>query len=177
MGKIEETHTWVAAFLANRTQRVVVNCEFSTEASVSSGVPQWSVLGPLLFLCYINVLRDCVKSQVRLSADDSLLYRPIRNMNDIILLQQDLLALEKWAEKWMMYFNPTNSYVMRFARSRSPLITACTLCNYVLEEHHTNPYFAVLLSDDAKCSSHIYAVKPTLHLDFVAATYSTVPGN
>ena len=88
-------------------------------------------------------------------------------------------ALEKWEEKWMMYFNPTKSYVMRFARSRSPIITTYTLCNHVLEEHHTSLYLGVLLSDDGKWS-HIYrsyAVKPTLHLVFVAATYLTVPGN
>ena len=57
----------------------------------------------------------------------------------------------------MMYFNPTKYYVMRFARSKSPIITAYILCNPVLEEHHTNPYLGVLLSDNAKWSAHISA--------------------
>ena len=79
-------------------------------------------------------------------------------MNDALLLQQDLLAIEKWAEKWMMNFKPTKCYVIRFSRSRSPIITAYTLCNHVLEEHHTNPYMGVLLIDNAKWSANISAI-------------------
>ena len=79
-------------------------------------------------------------------------------MNDALLLQQDLLAIEKWAKKWMMKFNPTKCYVMRFSRSRSPIITAYTPCNHVLEEHHTNLYMGVLLIDNVKCSAHISAI-------------------
>ena len=70
MGITGSVQKWISAFLTNRTQKVVVNGEFSSEAPVTSGVPQGSLLGPLLFLCYINDLPDCIKSQVRLFADD-----------------------------------------------------------------------------------------------------------
>ena len=74
MGITGDIHTWIRSFLSGRSQRVVVNGEYSDSATVDSGVPQGTVLGPILFLCYINDMPSCVKSQVRLIADDSLLY-------------------------------------------------------------------------------------------------------
>ena len=76
------THAWISSFLTQREQRVVVDGEASSSCTVDSGVPQGTVLGPLLFLCHINDLPKCVTSQVRLFADDCLLYRPIRNIDD-----------------------------------------------------------------------------------------------
>ena len=65
---------WVEGFLTNQTQRVLVEDEFSKSVKELSGVLQGTVLGPLMFLCFINDLPSCVKSQVRLFADDCLLY-------------------------------------------------------------------------------------------------------
>ena len=70
--------------------RVVIDGQLSSEASVDSGVRQGTVLGPLLFLCYINDLPSAVRSQVRLFADDCFLYREIHSRQDHIILQQDL---------------------------------------------------------------------------------------
>ena len=69
---------WITNFLNNRKQRVVVDGSFSNYADVESGVPQGTVLGPLLFLPHINDLPSCVNSKVRLFADDCLLYREIK---------------------------------------------------------------------------------------------------
>ena len=85
--------------------RVVVEGEFSDSVTVDSGVPQGTVLGPLLFLCHINNLPDCINSQVRLFADNCLLYKTIRTQNDHLTLQKDLEALEKWACDWGMRFD------------------------------------------------------------------------
>ena len=74
-------------FLTNRTMQVVVDGESSVQAIVDSGVPQGTVLGPLLFLCHINDLPDQVESPVRLFTDDCLLYRCIRYVWDHTLLQ------------------------------------------------------------------------------------------
>ena len=158
MGITGNIQQWIHAFLSNRTQKVVVNGEFSTSAPVTSGVPQGTVLGPLLFLCYINDLPNCVCSQVRLFADDCLLYRSVKTVSDAAILQTDLTALEHWASKWKMHFNPIKCYVMRYSRVKTPIGTPYTLCNHVLEVHTTNPYLGVLLSDDGKWGPHINAI-------------------
>ena len=89
---------WRNKFLTGRTiMKVALDGKMSREIPVDSGVPQDTVLGPLLFLCHINDFPTSVKSQVRLFADNCLLYRKIQTFNDHILLQKDLTQLGKWA--------------------------------------------------------------------------------
>ena len=102
------TLKWLSSFLKDRTMKVVVEGEESKSVKVESGVPQGTVLGPLMFLCHINDLPDSVQSQVRLFADDCLLYRPIKSSKDHELFQNDLRELEKWASRWGMRFNAKN---------------------------------------------------------------------
>ena len=78
----ENILAWVKSFLSNRSQQVLVEGEMKSKAPVTSGVPQGSVLGPLLFLVYINDMPARVKSTSRLFADDSLLYRKIKSPAD-----------------------------------------------------------------------------------------------
>ena len=94
-----QTWSWIAAFLRNRTQCVVVDSETSSSTRVESGVPQGTVLGPLLFQLYINDLPDNVTSQVRLFADDCLLYRSVGTIQDQLNLQHDLTSLHEWSLK------------------------------------------------------------------------------
>src|SRR6218665_2241187 len=81
---------WIRNFLMNRKMRVVINGEETNWAPVLSGVPQGSVLGPLLFLIYVNELPDIIESSVRMFADDTKLWRKIQNEEDEQILQQDL---------------------------------------------------------------------------------------
>ena len=99
------TLSWIGAFLSNRTQTTVVNGVHSSYVEVTSGVPQGSVLGSILFLLYLNDINNAIKSQIKLFADDSVLYRNIRNQNDQVILQNDLDAISSWAEKWLMELN------------------------------------------------------------------------
>ena len=84
------TLRWISSFLADRTQAVVVNGEHSSHIGVESGVPQGSVLGPALFLYYINDIPEGTKSTVRLFSDDTLLYLAVTSQNDSQIIQQDL---------------------------------------------------------------------------------------
>ncbi|KAK3870886.1 hypothetical protein Pcinc_023912 [Petrolisthes cinctipes] len=85
---------WIRTFLTTRKQRVVLDGSQSPSVPVTSGVPQGTVLGPLLFLSYINDPPLSLSSTTRLFADDSLVYRPIKDRNDCLRLQDDLTALE-----------------------------------------------------------------------------------
>ena len=96
---------WIEQWLTDRRQRVVVDGEVSNWKSVLSGVPQGSVLGPILFLIYINDLDDNITSNVLKFADDTKLFRKVNTDGDKQHLQNDLDRLVKWSEKWQMLFN------------------------------------------------------------------------
>ena len=97
--------TWIKSFVSSRVQQVVVDGQQSNLTAVTSGVPQGTVLAPLLFLCFINDLPNGIKSKIKLYADDVLLYNTIHSQEDCHNLQQDLNLLEEWATKWKMSFN------------------------------------------------------------------------
>ena len=96
---------WIEQWLTDRRQRVVVDGEVSNWKSVLSGVPQGSVLGPILFLIYINDLDNSITSNVLKFADDTKLFRKVNTDGDKQHLQNDLDRLVKWSEKWQMLFN------------------------------------------------------------------------
>jgi len=113
---------WIKAFLDQRTQAVVVDGTMSDYAPVSSGVPQGSVLGPVLFLLFVNDIGDNVTSRIRLFADDCVTYRIIESHADVCTLQNDLNTLSAWAEKWQMSFNVKKCVMMRITNARSNII-------------------------------------------------------
>ena len=143
-------------FLTNKTQKVVVDGSSSESARVRSGVPQVTVLGPLLFLTYINDLPSTVSSQVRLFADDCLLYRPIKCRADQEQLQRDLSALQDWADRWGMCFNPSKCSVLRVCRSKSKNREfEYTLKGETLMNVSSTPYLGVCLSKTLQWEAHI----------------------
>ena len=94
-------------YLNNRKQRVVLNGFLAAYSTIKSGVPQSSILGPLLFLIYINDLERNIKSNVKYFADDTMLYSivndPVTSAND---LNHDLKVINQWAYIWKVEFNP-----------------------------------------------------------------------
>ena len=95
-------------YLSNRFQRVVLNGQESGWKKINAGVPQGSVLGPLLFLVYINDLTDNISSNIKLFADDSSLFTRVRNNANATFerLTNDLATITNWASQWKMKFNP-----------------------------------------------------------------------
>ena len=138
-----------------RKQQVIVEGESSKPCFVDSGVPQGSVLGPLFFLCHINDLPQRVTSKVRLFADDCLLHRPMYSPRDQLLLQQDLAALDTWAEDWGMRLNVSKCYLMSIHRSKHPYSSHYKLDNHILEQAEENPYLGVIIHKSLKWASHI----------------------
>ncbi len=150
-------HNWISAFLKQRDQRVVVDGKSSKWIHVDSGVPQGTVLGPLLFLLFINDIPKCVSKEttMRLFADDCIVYRTIKTMQDQINLQKDLDALKKWADTWGMRFNASKCQVMRISRSRTPYERYYKLCNEILDQVDKTKYLGVTISDELSWSPHI----------------------
>jgi hypothetical protein len=109
---------WIKDFLLNRSQRVSVNGKLSQPSAVRSGIPQGSVLGPVLFVIFINDLPDDITSQVFLFADDTKLYRigeiPTNEEHDE--LQQDLDRLQNWSDDWLLKFHPEKCKRMLISR-------------------------------------------------------------
>ena len=138
--------TWIETFLTGRTQQVVVNGATSSSTIVTSGVPQGTVLGPLLVFLYINDLPDNLSTGVRLFADDCILYTPIRTQNDFSLLQNDLLKLQKWQDTWLMKFNPDKCYPMTLA-TRTPTSNMYTFCGQTLTSVNSHCYIGIHLSN------------------------------
>ena len=94
-------------YLLDRKQRIIINGESSEYFPIESGVPQGSVLGPLLFLIYINDLETDIKSNIRFFADDTMLFSIVFDpVTSAISLNNDLSSIQKWAHQWKMEFNP-----------------------------------------------------------------------
>jgi hypothetical protein len=109
------TLLWIRDFLSSRNQRVLVEGQSSQTAPVCSGVPQGSVLGPLMFLLFINDLPDYVKScNVRLFADDFVLYRRIHRASDMQSLLDDMDNLLQWEQDWQMEFHPSKCQLLNY---------------------------------------------------------------
>ena len=105
---------WFRNFLTNRQQRVTVRGSRSNWARVKSGVPQGTILGPILFLLYINDLPSEIQSPIKLFADDTKLYRKLVNrVTDTNILQSDLNNIETWSDIWQLKFNSEKCETMR----------------------------------------------------------------
>ena len=112
--------SWFQSYLNNRFQRVIINGIQSEWYSVSSGVPQGSIIGPTLFLMYINDICDCIKySEILLFADDCKIYKEIQNHGDCILLQDDINRINQWCKVWQMKMHRDKCFYMNFTLKRS----------------------------------------------------------
>ena len=150
------TYNWIESFLTSRKQSVRVMDQYSSKASVKSGVPQGSVLGPILFLVFINDLPSYIRSKIKLFADDTKIYRIIHSLNDADILQQDLNELVNWSEKWKMEFNASKCHVLHFSGKNKQYLYH--IKGTLLKASDTEKDLGVLISKDLKPSKHIKEV-------------------
>ena len=132
-----------------------ITTDLTSHIDMVSGVPQGTVLGPLLFLLHINDLPSVVSSKLRLFAEDCLIYRNIKNKEDQIALQKDLNLLENGGNTWGMHFNAAKCNIMRVSQTRDPKLFNYSLTGQVLEEVMDTKYLGVTLSNDLEWSKHI----------------------
>ena len=152
------TLQWIRAFLTDRRQRVVLNGAKSSWQPVISGVPQGTVLGPLLFLLYINDIVNNISSEIRLFADDCVLYRRIHCLDDCRALQSDIDTLLHWSRTWQMQFNNKKCYILPVTRKRSKIGYDYCLGEDRLSEVKSYPYLGITVSSDLRWKEHVMNV-------------------
>ena len=154
--------TWIYIVLIGRTQQVIVNGATASSTIVTSGVPQGTILGELVFLLYINDLPDNLSTSVRLFAYDCILYTPIRTQNDSSLLQNDLLKWQKWQDTWLMKFNPGKCYTITLA-TRTPTPNVYTICGQTLTSVDAHCYIGIHLSHTLNWTAQTKAARQKLN--------------
>jgi len=141
---------WISAWLTNRRQRVCLQGELSGWLDVTSGVPQGSVLGPVLFLIFINDLDSGIVNWILKFADDTKIYSCLREAKDCDMLQDDLDLLYAWSNEWQMQFNVDKCKVMHIGK-KNPFYSY-KMNGAKLEEVTVEKDLGVYISNDAKPS-------------------------
>ena len=144
---------WIEGFLTDRRQAVSLNDSKSKWLPVTSGIPQGSVLGPVLFIIYINDLPDVVSSNVKLFADDTKIFRAIQTAQDNLALQDDINRLVEWADTWKMPFNTTKCKVVHYGKGN--LKHKYQMADHELIQENEEKDLGVTFDQDLKFSKHI----------------------
>ena len=164
-------HQWIASWLSERFQKVVLDGQASGPVPVLPGVPQGSVLGPVLFLIFINDLPDNIRSSVRLFADDFVLYRNIKTLSDCQILQDDLNSLGQWETDWQMKFNVAKCHSMRVTRHllSNQIHFNYSLHQQTLEQVQSAKYLGITITDNLEWGQHVAEIssKATKTLGFL----------
>ena len=154
----EPVSGWIRDFLVGRRQRVKVNGSLSSWAEVSSGVPQGSVLGPVLFVIFINDMPDVAKNICSMYADDTKLYGPIRNTKDHESLQNDLDKLVEWSNTWQLRFNEDKCKVLQLGNKNMHHkydMKRKDNTRVILESSEVEKDLGVHIDKDLKFSKHV----------------------
>ena len=144
----------VLQFLSNRTQNVSVNGVLSSSRPVVSGVPQGSVLGPVLLILFINDISCSVQSNLRLFADDCVLYREVVTHQDCLVFQQDLQRVFRWPKTWQLTFNVTKCYHLGITCKRIPVNFNYTLDGKLISRDSSATYLGISISDNLSRNKH-----------------------
>ena len=158
---------------------MVLDGQASDPVVVLSGVPQGSVLGPVLFLIFINDLPDNIRSSVRLFADDCVLYSNINSLSDCQILQEDLNSLAQWETDWQMKFNVAKCLSIRVTRHlpSNQIHFNYSLHQQTLEQVRSAKYLGLTITDDLEWGQHISEIscKATKTLGFLRRNLALAP--
>ena len=147
---------WIITFLNGRKQLVKVNQARSTTNDVASGIPQGSVLGPLLFVLYINDLPDKVISSILFFADDTKIFKEVDSILDSLIIQKDIEELEKWSKDWLLQFHPDKCHVLTIGKfTNIKHAHPYTLNENQLEHVFTEKDLGILIDAELNFEEHI----------------------
>lgn len=152
-GKLLE---WFKSYISNRSQRVTALRATSQLLPVTSGVPQGSILGPVLFLLYVNSLPDSIiTSKTATFADDTKIYKPIMSLCDSHLLQDDLSRLVSWSDSVGLIFNSSKCKAQRITRKLKPITYDYTMDRTTLEFTESEKDLGVIVTADLTWSKQV----------------------
>jgi hypothetical protein len=161
----DKTVTWIQSFLADREQRVVLGKESSNWSRVTSGVPQGSVLGPLLFVIYINDLTKAIENRAGLYADDSKVFRTVENEVDRLSLQKDIDALVNWSFESGLPLNSMKCHVMHLGKNNRQFhydfLDRPNGSRQIISTTNSEKDLGVIVSSDLKLDQHINKITTT----------------
>ena len=154
-GVCGKVYSWIENWLMNRQQRVKFNSSNSGWNKVTNGVPQGSILGPTLFLMYINDIEENLNSTVLKFADDTKVMKVIDNHHCHADLQNDIKGLEKWAKLWQMQFNVDKCKMMHFEFNNTR--HTYTMNNKELQTVSEEKDLGVIIQDNLKVDKQVAA--------------------
>ena len=152
---------WFSNYLHDRKQRVVLPGATSDWSTVRAGVPQGSILGPLLFLICINDIFEDIHSSIRLFADDTSLYIIVDDPTEsAITLNSELQKIQKWACEWLVTFNPAKSEALLLSRKiNKPYHPPLFFNNEQIQEVNSHKHLGLYFSTDCSWHEHIEQIK------------------
>ena len=153
--------SWFKSYLSDRKQRVVLPSTVSEWTFIRAGVPQGSILGPLLFLVYINdIVRD-IGSNIRLFADDTSLFIIVDNpVTAADSLNTDLKIISQWAATWLVTFNPAKTEALLFSRKLNrPQHPPLYMQNHLISEIDAHKHLGLYFTNDCTWHNHINYIK------------------
>ena len=152
---------WFQSYLSGRRQRVVLPGSLSEWVYIKAGVPQGSILGPLLFLLYINDIVKNIGSNIRLFADDTSLFIIVDNPTTAALcLNSDLEKLSRWAAIWLVTFNPSKNESLLISRKiNKPIHPPLYMQNVQIQEVSSHKHLGLYFSNDCSWHQHIDYIK------------------
>ena len=170
IGIRNDIFSWLKDYLKDRTQAVTIKGEISSYLNISSGVPQGSVLGPTLFLIYINDIVNDINSIIKLFADDTSMYLSLNDANErTVRLNQDLKLIDEWAKKWKVDFNPTKTDLLTITNKLNPETQPLIFGDVILTETSKHKHLGIFLQIDCKWEAHIQYLltKSRIHVAYL----------
>ena len=151
-GITSNVHNWIKSFLSARKQRVCVEAELSPWVCVKNGIPQGSVLGPTLFVIFLNDMPDIVRSVRLLFADDAKIFRSIKTSSDNNILQEDLNAVIYWSTRWQLPFNETKCKSLHIGKKKH--CQTYKMNGYTLEQVTEEKDLGMIIDNELKFHKH-----------------------
>ena len=146
---------WCRSFLLNRKQQVCVCGEYSKWHDVALGIPQGSVLGPLMFVIYINDLPEAVNCDMYLFADDTKIFNIISDKKDSMVLQKDLDTMSTWSDTWLLKFHPEKCKHMKLGKGKQDNYDAYKLIDKPLQTVETEKDIGVVIDKRLNFEEHV----------------------